>query len=102
MNMKRKKNFQMLSKELHQLKIRSHKCTTRFSSPCQRETRKKKFNLLFVDHQRCHEFEPSTTKDTPCRGEMHVKSVESSIVFLWSGVVVKRGQFKRPLVGVAW
>ncbi|GFU65788.1 hypothetical protein TNCV_5059221 [Trichonephila clavipes] len=28
----------------------------------------------------CHEFEPSTTKDPPCRGAMHVKSVESSNV----------------------
>ncbi|GFW75391.1 hypothetical protein TNCV_4190451 [Trichonephila clavipes] len=28
----------------------------------------------------CHEFEPSTTKDSPCRGAMHFKSVESSIV----------------------
>ncbi|GFU25950.1 hypothetical protein TNCV_5104491 [Trichonephila clavipes] len=25
----------------------------------------------------CHEFEPSTTKDTPCRAAMHAKSVES-------------------------
>ncbi|GFT54578.1 hypothetical protein TNCV_344631 [Trichonephila clavipes] len=25
----------------------------------------------------CHEFEPSTTKDPPCRAAMHVKSVES-------------------------
>ncbi|GFT08671.1 hypothetical protein TNCV_662381 [Trichonephila clavipes] len=25
----------------------------------------------------CHEFEPSTTKDLPCRAAMHVKSVES-------------------------
>ncbi|GFS49935.1 hypothetical protein TNCV_821991 [Trichonephila clavipes] len=24
----------------------------------------------------CHEFEPSTTKDPPCRGAMHIKSVE--------------------------
>ncbi|GFX78296.1 uncharacterized protein TNCV_5136431 [Trichonephila clavipes] len=31
---------------------------------------------------RCHEFEPSTTKDSPCRGAMHVKSVESS---MWCG-----------------
>ncbi|GFU19118.1 hypothetical protein TNCV_4397191 [Trichonephila clavipes] len=29
----------------------------------------------------CHEFELSTTKDLPCRGAMHVKSVESSNVF---------------------
>ncbi|GFV68240.1 hypothetical protein TNCV_1875221 [Trichonephila clavipes] len=28
----------------------------------------------------CHEFEPSTPKDLPCRGAMHVKSVESSNV----------------------
>ncbi|GFT31822.1 uncharacterized protein TNCV_2035541 [Trichonephila clavipes] len=28
----------------------------------------------------CHEFEPSTTKDSPCRVAMHVKSVESSSV----------------------
>ncbi|GFX94972.1 hypothetical protein TNCV_3046041 [Trichonephila clavipes] len=61
------------------------------------DTRKKKFNLLFVDHQRCHEFEPSTTKDPACMGEVHVKSVESTNVLLWSGVVVKRGQLKyRP------
>ncbi|GFY32588.1 uncharacterized protein TNCV_673431 [Trichonephila clavipes] len=26
----------------------------------------------------CHEFEPNTTKDTPCSGAMYVKSVESS------------------------
>ncbi|GFT14252.1 hypothetical protein TNCV_4591121 [Trichonephila clavipes] len=64
---------------------------------------RKKFNLLFVDHQRCHEFEPSTTKDTPCRGEMHVKYLSrAQTSSCWSGVVVKRGQFKRPLVGVAW
>ncbi|GFU05486.1 uncharacterized protein TNCV_3291271 [Trichonephila clavipes] len=25
----------------------------------------------------CHEFEPTTTKDPPCRAAMHVKSVES-------------------------
>ncbi|GFW18031.1 hypothetical protein TNCV_2281351 [Trichonephila clavipes] len=59
--------------------------------------KKEKFNLLFVDHQRCHEFEPSTTKDPACMGEVHVKSVESSNVLLWSCVVVKRGQLKyRP------
>ncbi|GFW72524.1 hypothetical protein TNCV_3797521 [Trichonephila clavipes] len=30
--------------------------------------------------QACHEFEPSTTKDSPCRASMHVKFVESSNV----------------------
>ncbi|GFX61446.1 hypothetical protein TNCV_823521 [Trichonephila clavipes] len=65
-----------------------------FSSPCQKDTRMKKSNLRFVDYQRCHEFEPSTTKDPPCRAAMHVKSQTSSC---WSGVVVKRDQLKyRP------
>ncbi|GFX73728.1 hypothetical protein TNCV_4290441 [Trichonephila clavipes] len=36
----------------------------------------------------CHEFEPSTTKDPPCGGVMHVKSVDSSNVL---PLVVKRG-----------
>ncbi|GFV63640.1 hypothetical protein TNCV_626351 [Trichonephila clavipes] len=27
-----------------------------------------------------HEFDPSTTKEPPCRGEMHVKSDESSSI----------------------
>ncbi|GFY03400.1 hypothetical protein TNCV_1173581 [Trichonephila clavipes] len=33
----------------------------------------------------CHEFEPITTADPPCRGAMHIKSVESSHVLplLW-------------------
>ncbi|GFW15920.1 uncharacterized protein TNCV_4431931 [Trichonephila clavipes] len=30
--------------------------------------------------QACHEFEPSATKDPPCRATMHVKYVESSNV----------------------
>ncbi|GFU63524.1 hypothetical protein TNCV_1000751 [Trichonephila clavipes] len=30
--------------------------------------------------QACHEFEPSTAEDPPCRGVMHVKCVESSNV----------------------
>ncbi|GFS51504.1 hypothetical protein TNCV_549481 [Trichonephila clavipes] len=34
----------------------------------------------------CHVFEPSIRpKDPPCRGAMHVKSVESSNVLLWCG-----------------
>ncbi|GFS96240.1 transposon Tf2-9 polyprotein [Trichonephila clavipes] len=36
----------------------------------------------------CHEFDPSTTKDPPCRAVMHVKSVESSNVRY--GVIVWR------------
>ncbi|GFU91704.1 hypothetical protein TNCV_3579561 [Trichonephila clavipes] len=44
--------------------------------------KKEKVQLPIVDHQRCHELEPSTTKDSLCRGEMHDKSVESSNVLL--------------------
>ncbi|GFT85574.1 uncharacterized protein TNCV_4253001 [Trichonephila clavipes] len=35
----------------------------------------------------CQKFEPNTTKDPPCRGEMHVKSVQSSNVLslMWCG-----------------
>ncbi|GFV71081.1 hypothetical protein TNCV_1662391 [Trichonephila clavipes] len=40
----------------------------------------------------CHEFEPSTTKDPPCRGAMHVKSVETSKKsFRRCGAIVRRG-----------
>ncbi|GFT68855.1 hypothetical protein TNCV_3446741 [Trichonephila clavipes] len=31
-----------------------------------------------------------TTKDLPCRGAMHVKSVESSNILPWCGMVVRR------------
>ncbi|GFW73822.1 hypothetical protein TNCV_1542761 [Trichonephila clavipes] len=35
----------------------------------------------------CHEFEPSTTKEPPCRGAMHVKSVKKANVLplMWCG-----------------
>ncbi|GFW18847.1 hypothetical protein TNCV_5133001 [Trichonephila clavipes] len=40
----------------------------------------------------CHEFEPSSIEDPPCRGAMHVKSVESSNVLplVWCGSVVRK------------
>ncbi|GFU86261.1 hypothetical protein TNCV_369171 [Trichonephila clavipes] len=38
-----------------------------------------------------HEFEPSTAEDPPCRGTMHVKSVESSNVLPWCSVVRRGG-----------
>ncbi|GFU87082.1 hypothetical protein TNCV_4879671 [Trichonephila clavipes] len=39
----------------------------------------------------CHEFEPSTTKDPPCRAATHVKSVEELKRFPHVGVLVRRG-----------
>ncbi|GFT05183.1 hypothetical protein TNCV_122451 [Trichonephila clavipes] len=71
----------MLPKELHQLKYEAIS-VPQGSVNLVKKTGKKKFSLLFVDHQRCYEFEPSTTKDPPCSGEMLVKSVESSNVLL--------------------
>ncbi|GFV79829.1 hypothetical protein TNCV_1726541 [Trichonephila clavipes] len=87
MSMKRKENFQKIPKELHQLKYEAICVPQGSVRLVKKDTRKKKFNLLFVDHQRCHEFEPSTTKDSPCRVEMLVKYVESSNVILleWCG-----------------
>ncbi|GFW40758.1 hypothetical protein TNCV_4528471 [Trichonephila clavipes] len=38
----------------------------------------------------CHGFEAGITQDPLCRGVMHVKSVESSNILPWSGVVVRR------------
>ncbi|GFX20233.1 hypothetical protein TNCV_1437931 [Trichonephila clavipes] len=40
--------------------------------------------------QACHEFDPSTTEDPPCKGAMFFKSVKSSNVSRWCGVVVRR------------
>ncbi|GFT47891.1 hypothetical protein TNCV_902801 [Trichonephila clavipes] len=76
----------MLPKELHQLEYEVISVYHKVQFALSKETRKKKFNLVCVDLQRCHEFERSTIKDPPCRGEMHVKSVESSNV-LFVGVV---------------
>ncbi|GFW33152.1 hypothetical protein TNCV_2110801 [Trichonephila clavipes] len=38
----------------------------------------------------CHELEPSTAKDPPCRGATHVKSVEGQTSSRWCGVEVRR------------
>ncbi|GFV58751.1 retrovirus-related Pol polyprotein from transposon TNT 1-94 [Trichonephila clavipes] len=40
----------------------------------------------------CHEFEPSTTKDSPCRTTMHVKYVEAQTSSRCVGVVWKLGE----------
>ncbi|GFW75451.1 hypothetical protein TNCV_4426351 [Trichonephila clavipes] len=36
----------------------------------------------------CHEFEPSTAEDPPCRAAMHVKSFEAKTSSRWCGVEV--------------
>ncbi|GFU24119.1 hypothetical protein TNCV_2007121 [Trichonephila clavipes] len=38
----------------------------------------------------CHEFEPNTAEDPPCRDAMHVKSVEAQTSSCWCGVKVRR------------
>ncbi|GFV45034.1 hypothetical protein TNCV_907811 [Trichonephila clavipes] len=39
----------------------------------------------------CHDFEPSTAEDTPCRGAVHIKSVDAQTSSHWCGVEVTRG-----------
>ncbi|GFU09441.1 hypothetical protein TNCV_5015641 [Trichonephila clavipes] len=39
----------------------------------------------------CHMFKPSTVEDPPCKGTMHVKSVESQTSCRWCDVEVKKG-----------
>ncbi|GFX82350.1 hypothetical protein TNCV_2870311 [Trichonephila clavipes] len=39
--------------------------------------------------QACHEFDPSTTKDPPCRARLNLSRAETSS--RWCGVVVRRG-----------
>ncbi|GFV38612.1 hypothetical protein TNCV_132511 [Trichonephila clavipes] len=58
-----------------------HRCPTRMGGRCSRVVK-------VSDRGRpSHEFEPSTTKEPPCRGAMHVKSVESSNILplVWCG-----------------
>ncbi|GFU30147.1 hypothetical protein TNCV_1784351 [Trichonephila clavipes] len=38
----------------------------------------------------CHELEPSTAEEPPCRGEVNVKPVEAQTSCRWCGVEVKR------------
>ncbi|GFW46089.1 hypothetical protein TNCV_3277061 [Trichonephila clavipes] len=45
----------------------------------------------------CHECEPSTTKDPPCKGAMHVKS-RTQTSSCWCGMVVRRGDASSGVV----
>ncbi|GFU36692.1 hypothetical protein TNCV_3311831 [Trichonephila clavipes] len=38
----------------------------------------------------CHEFKPTATEDPPCRGAMHVKSVEARTSSHWCGVEIRK------------
>ncbi|GFV20570.1 hypothetical protein TNCV_776161 [Trichonephila clavipes] len=82
----------MLSKELHQLKyevISVPQDTVRLVKKTQ-ESKSSAFYLLIIKGVTK---EPSTTKDLPCRGEMHVKSVERSDILplVWCGSEEKGG-----------
>ncbi|GFU59214.1 hypothetical protein TNCV_4197461 [Trichonephila clavipes] len=37
------------------------------------------------------EFEPSAAEDSPCRGTMHIKSVDAQTSSHWYGVEVRKG-----------
>ncbi|GFX00020.1 hypothetical protein TNCV_3080161 [Trichonephila clavipes] len=63
-----KGKFSYASEEHHQLKYEAIS-DDKLQFTLSKNTRKKKFNLLFVVQQRCHEFEPSTTKDPSYMGK---------------------------------
>ncbi|GFW14985.1 hypothetical protein TNCV_5046791 [Trichonephila clavipes] len=72
MNMKRKENFQWLPKELHQLKYEAIS-VPQGSVRLVKKTRKKKFNLLFVDHQKVLRVRAQVPLKTRReRGEVHL------------------------------
>ncbi|GFX59030.1 hypothetical protein TNCV_3814641 [Trichonephila clavipes] len=82
MNVKRKENFQMLPKELHQLKYEAISVPQGSVCLVKKTQERKRSTCYLLITKRCNEVEPSTTKDPPCRGEMLVKSIESSSVLL--------------------
>ncbi|GFW45086.1 hypothetical protein TNCV_4514001 [Trichonephila clavipes] len=88
--MKGKENFQMLPKELHQLKYEAISVP---HGPVHL-VKKEKSNLLFVDHQRCHELEPSTTKTRRVGERCTLNLSRAQTPSCWSDVVVKIGQLK--------
>ncbi|GFU67241.1 hypothetical protein TNCV_5009281 [Trichonephila clavipes] len=68
--MKRKGKFSNASKELRQLKYEALS-VPKGSVRLVKKTKERKSST-----QRCPEFEPSTTKDPACMGQVPVKSVE--------------------------
>ncbi|GFT99498.1 hypothetical protein TNCV_3239451 [Trichonephila clavipes] len=101
MNMKRKENFQMLSKTSINLKYEAisvpqgsvhlvKKTQERKSSTCY---------LLIIKGVTSSSPVLLKTRHVEERCTLNLSRAQTSSC--WSGVVVKRGQFKRPLVGVA-
>ncbi|GFS93049.1 hypothetical protein TNCV_532521 [Trichonephila clavipes] len=96
MNMKRKENFQMLPKELRQQKYEALS-VPQGSVPFAKKTQERKSSTCYLFITKGVTSSSSVPLKTHRVGEMHVQSVESSNVLLWSGVVVKKGQLKyRP------
>ncbi|GFV85960.1 hypothetical protein TNCV_203401 [Trichonephila clavipes] len=61
--MKRKENFQLLSKKLHQLKYEAISVPQGSVRLVKKTQERKSSTCYFLITKRCHEFEPSTTKD---------------------------------------
>ncbi|GFY22757.1 hypothetical protein TNCV_2180181 [Trichonephila clavipes] len=71
----------MPPEELHQLKYEVIS-VPQGSVALVKKTQERKSSTCYLLITKGVEFEPSTTKDPPCRGEMLVKSIESSNVLL--------------------
>ncbi|GFU56821.1 hypothetical protein TNCV_2539911 [Trichonephila clavipes] len=99
--MKRKEKFQWLPKELHQLKYEAISVPQGSVRLVKKDTRKKKFNLLFVDHQSlvvkvteswqmCYNIGHSTSENHRVGKAIHFNYPEAQTSSSWCGVVVER------------
>ncbi|GFV13750.1 hypothetical protein TNCV_2500841 [Trichonephila clavipes] len=95
--MKRKENFQWLPKELHQLKYEAISVTQGSVRLVKKTQERKSSTCYLLITKGVTEFEPSTTKDPSYRGSCTLNLSRAQTFSCWSGLVVKRGQFKyRP------
>ncbi|GFY08856.1 hypothetical protein TNCV_4660491 [Trichonephila clavipes] len=77
----------MLPKELDQLKYEAISVPQGSARLVKKTQERKSSTCFFVGHQRCHEFEPSTTKDPSCMGEVDSVAIEVSSRPKLTGIV---------------
>ncbi|GFU64979.1 uncharacterized protein TNCV_5090961 [Trichonephila clavipes] len=94
MNMKRKENFQMLTKEFHQLKYEAIRVPQGSVRLVKKTQERKKSTCYWLITKGATSFSPEPLK-TRCvgeRGTLNLSRAQTSSC--WSGVVVKRCQLK--------
>ncbi|GFS82654.1 uncharacterized protein TNCV_3976931 [Trichonephila clavipes] len=88
--MKRKENFQWLPKELHQLKFEAISVPQGSVRLVKKTQERKSSTCYLLITKGVTSLSPVPLKTRHERGEVHVKSVKSSNVPCWNGVVLKR------------